>query len=119
MIKFEELIGRVNKLLEEGRGNGDVWDKINIKSLRNEFYSYLKIWLSSQRTLDEISMKEVKDYIDDFELNFSDLDTGVKENDADDIMFYTGQCEMIFEECKEFSTQEGRLSGKPLLSGKP
>ena len=100
MSNFEELKGLVNNRLEEGRGNGDVWDKVNINSLRNEFYSYLKTWLSSQRTLDEISIRDVKRYIDEFEDSFSDLATGVEENDAEDIMFYSGMCEWVLDELK-------------------
>ena len=44
----------VNNLLEDRKGNENEneWDKTNIKTLRNEFFYYLKKWLDPKRSLE-------------------------------------------------------------------
>ena len=94
---MRELYKRI-KELKESKGDGG----IRGNEYRNEFFSHLKSWLASRfKTVNDSDLGRLQSSAKEFESDFSELESAVKEGDLEDVNFYTDSLEDQLNGCKE------------------
>ena len=95
--QVKELFKLINREIKGSKGDGGA--KGN--DYRNEFFSHLKKWLAPRfKEVSEADLKQLQSLTEEFGSDFLELVNAVKENDSDNINFYTDSLEELLDECK-------------------